>query len=242
MVEILSYQVHNHIIRSDIMNNRSLRSVPLAVVLVVSAVILGITSDLRAQSFEGTIEFTATTERGPISMNYMMKGDNVRFESEGRPGMKAVILVNVKDNKTVMVMDQMKAYMEFDVPHTQGTEKPKPDIKKTGKSKKILGYACEQYLIKDGTRETDVWVTKALGKFQLFRMGGRQQQAEAEAWQEAVKNESAFPLFAVTREGDKEVSRMEATKIEKKSLDDSLFKIPEGYKKFDSSMMGRPRQ
>ncbi|HEY6953100.1 MAG TPA: DUF4412 domain-containing protein, partial [Bacteroidota bacterium] len=90
-------------------------------------------------------------------------------------------------------------------------------------------------------REAEVWVTKGLGKFPLFKMGGRQQGA-AEAWQEVVKDESAFPLSAVTREGGKEISKMEATKIEKKTLDDALFRIPDGYKKFDTSMMGRPKQ
>jgi hypothetical protein len=73
-------------------------------------------------------------------------------------------------------------------------------------------------------------------------MAGRGGKGNSEAWQKMIGSEGGFPLLAITKEGDTQVSKMEATKVDKKSLDDALFKIPEGYKQFDASMMGRPRQ
>ena len=125
------------------MNKHSRLSVVSSSVLVGVIFAVGFAPTLRAQKFEGTIEFTATTQRGTMPMVYSTNGDHVRFETEGRPGMKAIILIDVKENKTVMLMDQMKAYMDVNVPPSQSTDKPKPDIKKTGKTKKILGYECE---------------------------------------------------------------------------------------------------
>jgi len=214
-----------------------------AMMLTLIALVLAASPSLvRAQTFEGVIEFTVTGERGTMPMTYMMKGDNVRVEMEGRPGMKADFLIDTKENKSYMLMEQMKMYMELPAPPPPDSSAPKPEITKTGKTQKILGYDCEEFLIKDGDRNSEVWITKDLGPFQLFKMGGRQGQNNVEAWQKMVGSEGGFPLLATTKEGDTEISKMVATNVEKKSLDDSLFKIPEGYKQFDSSMMRRPRQ
>jgi len=196
----------------------------------------------RAQSFEGVVEYSITGEQGTMPMSYLMKGDNVRVEMEQRPGMKAAILIDAKTNKSVMLMDKMKMYMELPEPPAPDSTTPKPQITKTGKTQKILGYDCQQFIVKEGDMESEVWVTKDLGTFQMMRMGGRQGKANAEAWQKMVGSEGGFPLLATTKQGDTQISKMEATKIEKKSLDDALFKIPDGYKQFDASMMRRPRQ
>lgn len=210
--------------------------------LVLALSLLAMPSQLRAQAFEGVIEFTATSPEGTIPITYLVKGNNVRVETEGRPGMKAVFLIDVKANKSLMIVDAMKMYMETPQSATEDSAKPKSEITKTGKTQKILGYECEEFLVKDGEQESDVWVTKALGSFELFRMGGNRQRSNAEAWQKAIGGKGGFPLLATTKSGGKDQSNLKVTKVEKKSLDDSIFKIPEGYQKFDSSMMRRPRQ
>ena len=199
-------------------------------------------TQLRAQSFEGVIEFTATSQEGTMPITYMVKGGNVRVETEGRPGMKAVFLIDVKANKSLMIVDAMKMYMETPQAAGEDSAKPKSEITKTGKTQKILGYDCEEFLVKEGEQESDVWVTKELGSFELFRMGGSRQRSNAETWQKAIGGNGGFPLLASTKSAGKELSTLKVTKVDKKSLDASIFKIPEGYQKFDSSMMGRPRR
>ena len=224
--------------------NRVPRTFNLFVAAVILTALFAVSfpTILQSQTFEGVVEFTVTGDQGTMPMIYMMKGDNVRVEMEGRPGMKAAFLIDAKENKSVMLMEQMKMYMEMPAPPAADSGKPKPEITKTGKTQKILGYNCQQFLIKDGELQSEVWVTKELGTFQMFKMGSRERNSNAEAWQKMVGSEGGFPLLATTKEGDTQTSKMVATKIEKKSLDDALFKIPEGFKQFDSSMMRRPRQ
>lgn len=214
----------------------------LTAMLIVALFVAGPTHSVRAQSFEGVVEFSITTERGTMPMSYMVKGDNVRIEMEGRPGMKAAVLIDAKEGKSIMLMDQMKMYMDVPKPPAGDSSQAKPEISKTGKTQKILDYTCEQYLIKDGEMQSEVWITKELGAFQMFHMASRDRNAKAEAWQKIIGSEGGFPLSATTKNGDEQISKMVATKVEKKSLDEALFKIPEGYKQFDPSMMGRPRQ
>lgn len=221
--------------------------VPRKPSLVTAAVIFAalctatLPSVLWAQTFEGVVEYSVTTGEGTMPMTYMMKGNNVRVEMEGRPGMKAVFLIDAKKNKSIMLMEKMKMYMEMPAVPPGDSDEPKPEITKTGKTQKILGYECQQFLVKEGDNESEVWVTKELGKFQMFEMGGPQGKSNEEAWQKMIGSEGGFPLLATTKEGDEQLSKMVATKVEKKSLDDALFKIPDGYKAMDSSMMGRPR-
>jgi hypothetical protein len=205
-------------------------------------VAVAVPANLHAQTFEGVVEYSITTEEGTMPMTYMSKGDNVRVEMEGRPGMKAVILMDTKQNKATMLMEQMKMYMEMPEPQSSDEEAAKPEITKTGKTQKILGYECQEFIVKEGDEVTDVWVTKDLGKFQMFRMGGPGAKKEADEWQKVIGSENGFPLLATTKEGDEQISKMVATKVEKKSLDDALFKIPEGFKAMDASMMRRPGQ
>jgi hypothetical protein len=213
--------------------------VPITAILVLFVGTLP--SQLLAQAFEGVIEFSVSSNQEDHPMTYMMKGNNIRVEMEGRPGMKAVFLIDTKEGKSYMVMDPMKMYMESPEPQIADSGRPAVEIKKTGKTQKLLGYDCEEYLVKDGERETDVWMTKELGAFELYRMGGGRQRSSAEAWQKAIGGKGGFPLLAVTKMSGKELSSLKATKVEKKSLDDSLFKIPEGYQRMDTSTMRRPR-
>ena len=215
-------------------------AVAAAFTLLIAA---GVPSLLHAQSFEGVVEYSITTEQGTMPMTYMMKGENVRVEMEQSPGRKAAILIDGKEHKSIMIMDKMKMYMELPTPPQADSTAAKPQITKTGKTEKILGYECHEIIVKDGDMQSDVWVTKELGAFQMLRMAGRGGKRNAEAWQKLIGDEGAFPLRATTKQGDTKVSTMEATKVEKKSLDEALFKIPEGYKQFDSSMMmGRQKQ
>jgi hypothetical protein len=242
MVEILTTELYHKIRR--LLMKQILRNTGFgATAAILAAFFVGILpSVLQAQSFEGVVEYKVTTEEGTMPMTYMMKGDNVRVEMEGRPGMKMVLLLDTKEGKTVMLMEKMKMYMEMPSTPPPESDEAKPEVTKTGKSQKILGYECQQFLVKEGDKSSDVWITKELGKFQMFKMGGPRGRNNDEAWQKLIGDEGGFPLLATTKEGDEQLSKMEATRIEKKSLDDVLFKIPDGYKPMDSSMMRRPGQ
>ncbi|MBI4428140.1 MAG: DUF4412 domain-containing protein [Ignavibacteriales bacterium] len=207
-----------------------------------------------AQQFEGVIEMQikGQNQESSMPMKYMVKGDFVRTESQTPRGEFAMIM-NMKERKMIMLMPQMNSYMERTIdsvaPPPEGSKKP--EFTKTGKSEKILGYDCEQYVVKEDNWETEIWAAKGLGTFMRPRMGGpmgggrggmgRGGQTPA-AWEEEIRAKGFFPLRTLTRNAEgKEEARMEVTKIEKKALDASLFKAPEGWQKMEMPMMGRPR-
>lgn len=87
-------------------------------------------------------------------------------------GQSAFFMVyDMKNQAAVNIMPAQKMYMVIDLKKmkekmkskTDNQESDKPIITKTGKTEKILGYNCEQYLIKTNKAESLVWVTKDLG-------------------------------------------------------------------------------
>jgi len=221
----------------------------------------GLFSFTAAQSFEGMIEMQMKDQNQESSMpvKYLVKGDLIRMEMQSPRG-EMTMIMDSKNKKTIILMPQMQSYMErsMDVPAQPAGDAKKSEITKTGKTEKILGYECEQFIMKGEKGQTEMWAAKGLGTFmrpgmggpggrmggpggggRRGGMGGGQTPA---AWEEEFRSKGYFPMRVVSVGADgKEESRMEATKIEKKELDAALFKVPEGWQKMDMQMMGRPR-
>jgi hypothetical protein len=228
----------------------------------VTSLSVGLFSFAAAQSFEGIIEMQVKSpnQETTMPMKYFVKGDFIRMEMQSPRGEMAMIM-DSKNKKTIMLMPQMQSYMErnIDAP-TQGDAK-KSEITKTGKMEKILGYDCDQFIMKGEKGETEMWAAKGLGTFTRLGMGGPGGRMGGPgggpggmrggmggggqtpaAWEEEFRTKGLFPMRVVSLGTDgKEESRMEVTKIEKKALDAALFKAPEGWQKMDMPMMGRPR-
>jgi hypothetical protein len=59
-------------------------------------------------------------------------------------------------------------------------------------------------------------------------------------WSEQMREKRLFPLRSVDFDATgKETSRTEAIKIERKSLDDSTFEVPKGYRKITLPLGGK---
>ena len=78
----------------------------------------------------------------------------------------------------------------------------KIDLHDTGKKTNILGFACEQYELKQRGQTMEIWVTDQLFQFQPYvqgqphRFGPRMIE---EQWPELVKAKKLFPLLAILR-------------------------------------------
>lgn len=74
-----------------------------------------------------------------------------------------MIMLNNKE-KTAMVMSTKAMEAAMKQQQMSQGEKPAAKITKTGKTKTILGYKCEEMLIEsDPPRRTEVWITKEAG-------------------------------------------------------------------------------
>ncbi len=222
------------------------------------SLLVGLFSFAAAQSFEGIIEMQMKDQNQESSMpvKYLVKGDLIRMEMQSPRG-EMTMIMDSKNKKTIILMPQMQSYMErsMDAPAQPAGDAKKSEITKTGKTEKILGYDCEQFIMKGEKGQTEMWAAKGLGTFMRPGMGGPGGgpggrrgggmggggQSPA-AWEEEFRSKGYFPMRVVSVGADgKEESRMEATKIEKKELDAAFFKVPEGWQKMDMQMMGRPR-
>lgn len=194
---------------------------------------------VASQDFEGTVVFSVTGPQGSQKFEYHVKGDLVRMEFERAPGMTMAMIFDTKSGVASMLMPDNKMYMELnlkDMPRSEpaGT----PEFRKTGKTEKILGYACEQIVITQGDIEAEMWATKGLGRFASPAFTGQSNSPALKKIDDELVSKGYFPLKMVTKQAGEGEARMEALSVTRKSLSKDLFVIPAGYTK----MQMPPRQ
>lgn len=216
------------------------RSFAIAALLVAIAAIPAIAS--AQGTFEGSITFRVSGGRGgEESMVYSVKGDNVRMDMSAGMGMSMYTLYDGDKKSVSMVIPMRQMYMEYSMDNAKmptGTADKKTEITWTGKKETVAGYECEHATItNDDGSQTDVCLAKDLGTFVQMGGGGMRGRGRGgpmgSGWEGHIG--STFPL-KVERNGQ---LVMEATKIEKKTLDASMFAIPEGYHKMSMPTGGR---
>jgi hypothetical protein len=190
--------------------------------------------------FEGAISMHMTTSHGAEDLTFLTKGGKLRVDAPAHNGEMAHVIFDPSTSKMLVIMDTQKMYMEMDrppgaaggmpgMPGAAATPHVPPQITKTGKHETIAGMECEDWTSKDESgRTASLCVAKGIAFFDFASMApGR---GESAAWIDQLKSAQYFPLRAVdTDASGKEISRMDVTKIEKKSVDDSLFSPPAGY-------------
>ncbi len=199
-----------------------------------------------ASTFEGKISLAVTAERGrTMNMDYSLKGQKVRMDMSAEGNLVSSIM-DMGKMEMLMLMPDQQMYMVMPMKQKveQAMEKAgvnTADIEVTGKTETILGYKCNQILVKDKGLVTEVWAAEGLGAFMGLSGGGPMgggKPASAK-WEEALKGKGGFPLRVITRDAKgKESFKMEATKIQPGSLPDSQFTAPAGYQKFAMPGMG----
>lgn len=182
-------------------------------------------------AFEGVVTFQMNAgPQGNQTMQYSAKNGKARWDIS-MPGAGGEMFVLMKDGgKTMdMVVPSQQMYMErsgADIVAMADSAADNAKIKWTGKKETVAGYECEHATItdKDGT-STDACLAKGLGQF--MGMGGAPggRGSMSGAWQGHLGQ--MFPL-KIEHQGQ---LVLQATKIEKQSLDDAIFQIPSGFQK-----------
>jgi hypothetical protein len=189
-------------------------------------------------NFEGEVTLH-TNKAGQPAQDMVVKarGDKLRFETNSN-GQAAAALFDPQANKVVLVMDAQKAYMDMDFSAPSAAPNTDPStsaVDKTGKHETIAGLDCEDWVVKDPSgKRTEVCIAEGLAFFDIdaLRHGG------GASWNKELRDKRYFPLRSVEMDATgKEISRTEATKIEKKTLDAALFDVPAGYAKITAPPM-----
>jgi hypothetical protein len=109
---------------------------------------------------------------------------------------------------------------------------PPTKVTETGKYDTVAGYQCELWDVTSDHKEGTLCVaTQGLSWLQIPMTG----IPTTSAWMLKLFDGNHFPLRFVgyAKDGTTEENRIEVTKIDKKSLADTLFQVPAGYKVID---------
>ncbi len=184
--------------------------------------------------FEGEIAMNVTDgTKAPHAILFDIKGQKMRFDmpSEALAAGGGYAIYDASTKKITSVSDAKKMAFVIDMnqeptgPGADPAMAKKPNIDKTGKTDTVAGYSCEIWNITEDSGDKSVLCVAKGISFPKMPMGGRHNTS----WMN--DNADFFPLRMVMSDATgKEKSRMEVTKIEKKSIDDSKFEVPAGYK------------
>ena len=232
----------------------------------VLALCLGLASVVSAQSgaFEGLVTYKMNTNGESVEMTQMYKGTKSRTEINSK-GQAAAIIMDLTTGSMTTLMPAQKMYMVMDakkmgealrgiVPskgeqagRAGGAQGQPPSIKATGRTEVVAGHTCEWYVMGE-KGETEVCSAKGLGFFSFGQspMGGRGAGSMsalaalgANADYVSLFKDGFFPLKMAQNAGGKSQVVMEATKVEQKSLDASLFVPPPDYTEMKMPGFGR---
>ena len=183
--------------------------------------------------FEGEILVAVKDEASmklPASIVYDVKGNKVRYVPAAAP---VYAIGDLDAQEAYTVDDAQKSYDAITVKAPPNAKAPPaPKVQKSGKNEKVAGLDCENWTIDDGAKKVDVCASKGIAYFDLAS-DAKAGSAET-SWATALTTEKAFPLRVVVHDkSGKEEYRAEATRADRKRLDDALFKPPTAYKKAD---------
>lgn len=201
--------------------------------------------------FEGIVEtrnLTTDEEGKPQQFKITMwiKSDRVRVQTTAFGSSPASTMIYRSDRKvTWMLNEDERTYFEIlrktqpSPEHPSSGGGPHPSISRTGKTRKILGYPCEQVLVKREDEETEIWGTKALPLLgaTIRKVLGEPETGAPGGWQEELDALGFFALSASTRIEGAQVEQQETTKIEKREVASGLFELPARYRKQDIGAM-----
>jgi hypothetical protein len=210
-------------------------------------------SSSSGEAFEGEITSRIFLVDQTMETRYAIKGTRNRIETlfSQDSAQANVTLMDSSSSTTTMLFPETKSYVimnwvemaeELAKEDGQDSSMVFPKVTSTSETETIAGFTCRHWLIGDD-QNLDVCMAKGLGYYgggaggildKLKDAALREKaQAQLDANPEFAKfvEGGAFPLKMSIIENGRPRIIMEATRIERKSLDDSLFTVPADYKK-----------
>lgn len=219
--------------------------------LGLAALLLAPTSLPAQRAFEGSITYRMTADGVTMQMTMMTKGSKVRTEME-MPGMPGPMFMLMDTEREIMqtVMPSMGMYMEMDMkqvadqmqitPEMREKMNQAPRIEALGTSDQIAGITCQNYRFTQGEEEMEGCIATGMGVFMGGASGGPPGQGGPLAGLgvdfsklTAEFKDGMMPLRMRLKQNGTWSTFMEATAVERKSLDDSLFTVPSGLRKMN---------
>ena len=192
--------------------------------------------------FQGKVTFQVTENGKTENISYFVKGNKFKIQPTQADVSGMGEMIYDADKKVMIVlMKQQKMYMEMPLDMSdEMSNDNSTDYEyfiKTGESKEIKGYTCDQFKFKDGNKTGFAWMTKDLGPF-LFMgnpEGGNKSQSK---WQKEIMEEGYFPMLVEEETSNGKLNKVfEIIDLKPMVLEDDVFSIPAGFSKFSMPNM-----
>ncbi len=186
-------------------------------------------------AFEGEIDMSMTMAMAPttaMTTSFELKGTKMRNETNAG----AYVTISDTETKTTWMLDTIAhTYTELDLARVSSTSssavKSRATSRSLGKSDKVAGYSCDLWEVVDAAMHTELCMASGMSMIALGLTGPFSTATKgSDAWTEVLSH--GFPLRMIMSDpSGKPMMKMEATRIDKRSVPDSEFQIPAGYTK-----------
>jgi len=195
----------------------------------------------HGQNFEGEIIFIKQDNLDTSYISYQIKGNKVRFEElNNRKQVDNYIIADLNKKNILAINPKRKLYVSLPVYQWNNV----PDTinyqtTKTGNHKTIKGFNCFQWRIINKQEDTEVqfWAPENHFDFYLNFLQIINQPVKTSIYYlNSPGIYSKLPFEYNERSLLRELRmHMEVLSIEKKSLQDALFEIPQGFRLFEKN-------
>jgi hypothetical protein len=196
---------------------------------------------VKAQSFNGTIEFKYFTAKDTTTNIYLVKDKTVKLDQFGKKSgsVEGSFVFDLTANSIKFVNPKRKVWGEHKS-ETPPIIKGVCEVKKTSNTKSIQGVKCTEYVVKNNEENTMIsyWIANS-GKYDFFvplvKLWNRKDKQSIYFNQIKDIPSGAMPMLSEEKEisTGNIVTRLEVTKIAKGPVEDSKLAIPAEYKKFE---------
>jgi hypothetical protein len=198
-------------------------------------------SNSKTKQFEGKIRFVQETMDDTLFYTYYVKDGMVRVDAmeEYKNGSSAdnYMLFNLQNSTITAVKISRKMYINVPPKPYVDNKDQNYQIIKSNNNKKIKGYKCYQWRVKNKAQNTEVSYWVAQDNFLFFedflRLWNRSEK-HAVYFLQIPETIGYFPMLSEERTTLREQKMtLRVTEISKQELDPSIFNIPAEYKSYD---------
>lgn len=188
----------------------------------------------NSQSFEGVFRLEKTTPTDTMFFEYFVKDNLIRINQVDKYGNLIVYrIIDLSKNEVLRVNPEQKIYMH-ETPIAYN-EMPfgNLEVRKEKNHKKINGYTCYQWRVRNKSTQTEVvyWVAQDGFKFfdKMIKLI-RHSDSSMLYFLSIKESEGYFPMFieemSFTRE---KFSKLKVTSIVEQDINNDKFVIPDNY-------------
>jgi len=200
---------------------------------------------MNKKSFEGVLTVEVQNFESIQFYTYSVKYERIRVEPAESEDNDAIVVIDYMGRKTDIILSGREQYVELPFPAELSETQHKKEemmVQKTGESEEIQGFACDKLTTKSDGNDIEVWATKDLGVAGTFLTAFSAGALHPTPWKLEILSMGYFPLRVIERDSTgEEQSRVEVTSVQKKTMNELLFRVPDGYEKVNLDVV-QPKQ